>query len=1414
MSRSSPKRRPRPQTPSLPCPSPSATADYLRIPLTLPVRRHEPGALERDKAEALARLPPIPEVCEPATPESINLKRKLRTHSEYEAPLGKRSEAPLSENSRNSLELLQTPIFEPNLFERKTFVPGTYEQTDTPEPANSVAHKDLVLGTYEESDSLHPTPVSRKILVPETCEPSDSSEPTLETRKIIIPETGEQTYSLEATPKKRKVVVPETCDQMHSPEATPEAGKVLVPDSCPTDEDDEKNINYTNICTENSKTPGVKSSVLVPETPDTTQRTQIPMTSIPLRFPLKPTQSRKSSFEDRSAPVLLRLPTQSRLRPNKPMSIPLKLPTQFSRQENETMLIPLRLPMKRSQCDNISLSIPLRLPTKYSRRDERPGSILLKMPIQFSRRAKRSMLIPLKLRLIPPRNQSEPIPPSPPESFSSKIACVNNEVVRVAKSISDGTPKEKYQHANLSPSLRSKLPTPCVVVNTAVGNVTEVVAEITPKGGDEKGHQIRHTLFTSARRVADQEFGAQFTTGQGKPVPVRRPSDSGCDLSAKNFGVEELDFTSGGGKPVPVPKFATNFTTGNGRNVKVPELGGFTSGNGRAIPVVELGGFSTGSGKQVMNPLSDFKTGNGKKVETPLGGFTTGNGKQLKTPLGGFMTGNGAMVPAPDFGGFSTGTGKEVKTPFNNTGMIAPDLDAIFANAKKLTAHKNFREPLFTTLKRKAVRKSKFETPASNDATRLLKTPGTSGGRLNYSMVKALPFNTLTSPRQPGHTTEKGVTFRNLPPKTPGANRLSSRRQLFQTPVKAKRGHGGLKSTPFKRPRRVTPVNPRSAKNNHSPSVKTTKDLNLFFPKDEVPSLSMCGKLVILGMAYPSENIVLPEVEIADPADGAKFVFLKSRFGPWNVLPENVKTFINFAEINTFCVDDCVALLTHVFPASEKKPATRIGSRDWTTMSYGLAVWKLAKLESEKAKVFLTVANLLREIWRRVDREWHKNQAPHLAQMLRRDSSPRSHVVLMICGVRIGDGGNLVLEVTDGWYICRMRACRLLTRRVNSRLLNVGDKIHVFECELVPCNNEPFFFGDGDEMGANALAPAGNCVKKVRAQTTSRLGIRKGPLYTRSGCGFRPDGGKVPGAQVTVLRSYPPFFIENSTGQDGDSHSVFRKREAEEVAQLKFETKLAARVADEDREPNIDEVMERRNVSMAIDFTVCGVADDPHELRNRKLIRIYRPSEDVARLIAKEGSVLQLPPMKRSGRNWVTLSLAVRPVNVLSKHKVPHVTRTVHLVQQLAAQEVENGSDFDGVYVVLHVTEVAATGARFAYFVDECCLEEKRFLVVEMRGTDATCLPRALTKCIYNVVALRDLEISGVDARLGVVHARVTLRTQILSAASTRKRRWPYLIGRLSKLEKFVTPNRSRLELVREAIIAFANGDSSQIRVS
>ncbi len=93
--------------------------------------------------------------------------------------------------------------------------------------------------------------------------------------------------------------------------------------------------------------------------------------------------------------------------------------------------------------------------------------------------------------------------------------------------------------------------------------------------------------------------------------------------------------------------------------------------------------------------------------------------------------------------------------------------------------------------------------------------------------------------------------------------------------------------------------------------------------------------------------------------------------------------------------------------------------------------------------------------------------------MLRRDASPRSHVVLIVSSISENATGDVILEVSDGWYICRLKPCNILCSRIQAGFLTVGDKIHVSDCDLLSVSSfKQFFFGDGDELAASVLAPS------------------------------------------------------------------------------------------------------------------------------------------------------------------------------------------------------------------------------------------------------------------------------------------------------------------------------------------------------
>lgn len=795
-------------------------------------------------------------------------------------------------------------------------------------------------------------------------------------------------------------------------------------------------------------------------------------------------------------------------------------------------------------------------------------------------------------------------------------------------------------------------------------------------------------------------------------------------------------------------------------------------------------------------------------------------------PLPMFTTANGKSLPELNL----DKTESKFRQPLFSTGSGRP---VALSKLNKAVANLADYPPLFATGSGRPVRTLKTPSELQPFFDALHKQP--IHDLKNQPLARVLPFNTSKSKTDAKEHSNMKFTksrVKSLYKSTDLLAKLPSRRQLFQTPPskpnnllldpKTRQRPSGLRNTPFKRPRRVPPVTPRRETNAKGEVLRETYGLDDFFPKGSVPHLYKSGRL------KPESEICTGNVTssmigkvglISSPERGTSFVFCRDRFGDWNVLPKKVQMFCKFEEISSFSVTDCVSLLTHVFPSAEKRAVTRIGSKSWTKMSFGLSAWKLSKLEVDAIEdgysaSFLTAANLIRDLWRRVDREWHSNQAPHLAQMLRRDASPRSHVVLVLSNINVEP--EIMLEVSDGWYICRMKPCNVLAGRIRAGLLSVGDKIHVFDSLLVSGSSEPFFFGDGDEMGSNVLAPSANCVKRVVFEEARKckLGIRKSPLFIRSLAGLKQDGGRCPGAQVVILRSYPVFFIESFTSKGSERQSTFRRREAEETEQAKFHTQREALLG-ADVSENEGAAANVRNVRAAMDIMVCGIEDDVSDPRSEKTIRVYKPDEELVRLLSVEGSIVQLPVLKPSGRNWVILSASgVRPLAAPTSKPIPVKPRSLKTCEELFGT-VPDGADFDGIYIALHMT-ASVDKIRHVYMIDNT--EESKILVLELRGVDAECTPRTFArldkKHHYPLVVLRDTTKDGVNEDLGLVHSFASLRAEILSAASLLRRRdrsWSYLKDRLSAMEVLVDENQQQLELLREAIICFVLGERSSI---
>ncbi len=107
-------------------------------------------------------------------------------------------------------------------------------------------------------------------------------------------------------------------------------------------------------------------------------------------------------------------------------------------------------------------------------------------------------------------------------------------------------------------------------------------------------------------------------------------------------------------------------------------------------------------------------------------------------------------------------------------------------------------------------------------------------------------------------------------------------------------------------------------------------------------------------------------------------------------------------------------------------------------------------------------------------------------------------------------------------------------------------------------------------------------------------------------------------------------------------------------------------------------------------------------------------------------------------------------------------------------------------------------------------------IALELKGADAETVPRVISRARiqdqYPIVVLRDATKTGIDDERGIIHATVTLRTEILSASALKRRKgpsWAYLQERLRKVEEDQedeTKSKAKLEVNREAVMSFTSG--------
>lgn len=445
---------------------------------------------------------------------------------------------------------------------------------------------------------------------------------------------------------------------------------------------------------------------------------------------------------------------------------------------------------------------------------------------------------------------------------------------------------------------------------------------------------------------------------------------------------------------------------------------------------------------------------------------------------------------------------------------------------------------------------------------------------------------------------------------------------------------------------------------------------------------------------------------------------------------------------------------------------------------------------------------------------------------MRRDDAAARHVVLRVAALELGDGGSIVLVLTDGWYVARAVLDPISERRVLRGRIRVGEKIHVFGASLSPVERgKPFFFGDGDELGTSVLKICANNVRKRCDAPSEKLGVQKGPMVTDSLSWLVADGGSCPTVQVVLLRSYPLFYMECLTVANGEDDErqefVSRREDAEFEARARFEDSVRQRYfeAFERRgrgEEGVDtEEVERRKVRCVKEVLVCGLTDDPCEERLRKTVRVYNPSEDLQTVLGREGQILSMSQIWPKGKTWTCKPQGILASNDVAEDVVELYPRRLCSLNDLECNGVEQGCIFDGVFCIVHVSALNhGSGQRFAYFADNAG-PEIRILALEMSGFDTKCLPRPLrfnsghgagTK--FPIVALRDVQFLAVSTQHELVHARATLQTSFMASKTLSRQRGKLLELKqaLHKVEAQICGKEAQLEIMREAIMSFSSG--------
>ncbi|KAK4478421.1 hypothetical protein RD792_013891 [Penstemon davidsonii] len=261
-------------------------------------------------------------------------------------------------------------------------------------------------------------------------------------------------------------------------------------------------------------------------------------------------------------------------------------------------------------------------------------------------------------------------------------------------------------------------------------------------------------------------------------------------------------------------------------------------------------------------------------------------------------------------------------------------------------------------------------------------------------------------------------------------------------------------------------------------------------------------------------------------------------------------------------------------------------TKEWVLNHYKWIVWKLASYERCYPATFsgklLTVSNVLEELKYRYEREVNHGHRSAIKKILDGDAPPSSMMVLCISSVDDtherelgsqsvsleggGDGRAAKIELTDGWYSVKALLDDLLSQKLASGKLFLGQKIRIWGAKF--CG----WVGPISPFEASRTAALSLHINGIyRCHWAEKLGFCKSAGVPLAFKCIKATGGTVPSTLVGITRIYPVLYKERLT-----TGSFIVRSERVEAKVLQLYNQRRSAVA--------EEVMSRAQRELGDDF--------------------------------------------------------------------------------------------------------------------------------------------------------------------------------------------------------------------------------------